>query len=608
MAFSAGDKVRLGNGSEGTVQRRVERAGFSGFIVKITKSENPEQVGGTVAASPAGMSKVARVPVVDRVVASLGGNDVVCEVAASPAEKSIGLQRHAGLNDSEGMYFPFSPTSNVQFHMGSVRFPIDIVFCESGRVARIVDNAQPGTRDRWGSRCDGVIEVRGGWCREHGVRVGSPVHVSDVRYVQAAATYDVLRTITTAQEEPESAPEEEKAPTPIEALKTLEDLQQARKMTPVRQLAAEAYATYLEENPEALYRDMLSAIEADRIVQSWEVKNRWYQELKKLADDGELPGYEDDSDVYQQQLAWWIADELQDVVRLAHEFFKQHAGDFEDLADNMGMPIERLFASAAREARLRQLKNNPVYRQAQQQLVVYFEPLGPMYLPYGSSAESKFYDLLDLYDGKAAASRIEAKWSDVSKDLDFMGRDAVVRALVDSGYPNAIGLLRVAQRHSEPDVREDTKQPGAVRGLPPEQAWEDRQIPADTPGVGDSADPANWDQEIGYDTSVSDLLDGRVPPIRPSASKKVAGGDVHPGDRVRVVDQVDGLKDDEKGVCFEVQGDMVWVKFDGEPVPRWLKNELVTQETEKEQVLQEIEEGDQGGEGGGLAGLLGAMG
>jgi hypothetical protein len=233
--------------------------------------------------------------------------------------------------------------------------------------------------------------------------------------------------------------------------------------------------------------------------------------------------------------------------------------------------------------------------------------MGPSYLQAGGAIETRFYDLLDLYDSKAAAKQVEAKWCEVAEQMSFLDRDAVVRALVDSGYPDAVRLLKISQRLSEPDVRQDMKQPGAIRHTPPCRSWAGNELPADTVGVGDSADRKEWDQELGYDVSAPMLLEDRVPAIRPSASK-VAGGDIFPGDRARAVEKADGLKDDQKGVCLEVQGDMIWVKFDGEPVPRWVKNDMLSQDKEKEQILQEIEqEQQQGDTGGGLAGLLGAM-
>jgi hypothetical protein len=99
-----------------------------------------------------------------------------------------------------------------------------------------------------------------------------------------------------------------------------------------------------------------------------------------------------------------------------------------------------------------------------------------------------------------------------------------------------------------------------------------------------------------------------------SLSRRTASGDIHPGDRVRVTDEVDGLEQDQMGVCMEVQNDVAKVKLDGEPIPRWISKDILQQDQAKEDVLQEMEEGEdgeggEGGEGGGgMADLLGLLG
>jgi uncharacterized membrane protein (UPF0127 family) len=101
-----------------------------------------------------------------------------CEIAADDQSQTIGLQKYASLPKGYGMLFPYDPPRDrVTFHMGSVPFDIDIIFVGSnGRVSKIVENAEPGTRDRWGmSHISAVIEANGGFCRENGIEVGCEV-------------------------------------------------------------------------------------------------------------------------------------------------------------------------------------------------------------------------------------------------------------------------------------------------------------------------------------------------------------------------------------------------------------------------------------------------
>lgn len=58
--FSEGDKVRLGDSREGIVVGKRERVGFHGYIVKITKSVDENQVGQTVAATATTMKKLSQ--------------------------------------------------------------------------------------------------------------------------------------------------------------------------------------------------------------------------------------------------------------------------------------------------------------------------------------------------------------------------------------------------------------------------------------------------------------------------------------------------------------------------------------------------------------------
>lgn len=134
-----------------------------------------------------------------RVAVDMGGRArVVCAVARTAAEQARGLQGHPGLADGEGMLFPFHPPRAATFHMGTVAFPIDLVFADaSGVVSRIVHGARPGERSQWSHPVVGaVVEVPGGWCARSGLSVGHTLRVAGRRL--GAQTYNILRTLTEA--------------------------------------------------------------------------------------------------------------------------------------------------------------------------------------------------------------------------------------------------------------------------------------------------------------------------------------------------------------------------------------------------------------------------
>src|SRR5262249_51893445 len=117
----------------------------------------------------------------------LGSAHIRCEIADTPSAHSLGLSKHASLEDDEGMLFVFDRPRTCTFWMSSVRFPIDIVgIDEHGRVAKIVSNAQPGTFEHWTfPKVAAVLEVVGGMCERERVSTGSVVEEFSSRTAQA---------------------------------------------------------------------------------------------------------------------------------------------------------------------------------------------------------------------------------------------------------------------------------------------------------------------------------------------------------------------------------------------------------------------------------------
>lgn len=135
-----------------------------------------------------------------RVRVDLGSRAVVaCSVARTAEEQARGLQGHPGLAVGEGMLFPFHPPRAATFHMGTVAFPIDVVFADgAGRVARIVHGAEPGSRAKWSHPVVGaVVELPGGAAANMGLALGDRVLVAGRRLGQQ--TYNLLRTLTEAE-------------------------------------------------------------------------------------------------------------------------------------------------------------------------------------------------------------------------------------------------------------------------------------------------------------------------------------------------------------------------------------------------------------------------
>lgn len=100
-------------------------------------------------------------------------------IALRPHEQAQGLQDRRPLRPREALLFPYASPRPVTFHMGRVAYPIDVVFIDGfGRVARVVESAEPGREAHWGSPSTRmVVETCGGAARRLGMVVGAQVAV-----------------------------------------------------------------------------------------------------------------------------------------------------------------------------------------------------------------------------------------------------------------------------------------------------------------------------------------------------------------------------------------------------------------------------------------------
>jgi hypothetical protein len=182
--------------------------------------------------------------------------------------------------------------------------------------------------------------------------------------------------------------------------------------------------------------------------------------------------------------------------------------DLTKIAGATWNPLRSIVEAGEEEEKLMSepILEKEAYKKVAQHLLSIEVPIG---------AAKSFVSMLNLYDRKAGDQTINTAWMTEVPRMNFWERDAVVHGLVRAGFKDAANLLRVAQ-NNEALVITDKRTPGAVSHQPPGDRFQDRQIPADTPGVGTNA--PGPEQTIGYDVSRDPLLDGDVPAIRMSAS------------------------------------------------------------------------------------------
>jgi uncharacterized membrane protein (UPF0127 family) len=101
-----------------------------------------------------------------------------CNIAADIETKTIGLQSYSSLPSDSGLLFKYEAPTDVAFHMGTVGFPIDIIFAnENGLIIKISKNIAPGDLELY---CCGdvsrVLEIAGGLTSKLGIDVGDVMY------------------------------------------------------------------------------------------------------------------------------------------------------------------------------------------------------------------------------------------------------------------------------------------------------------------------------------------------------------------------------------------------------------------------------------------------
>ena len=109
-----------------------------------------------------------------------------CDIAKSFREKIDGLQTYSRLDKESGLLFPYNRPTDVFYHMGSVSYPIDIIFInENFKIKKISKNIQPGSLEVFG--CHGVkyvLEISGGLSDVLGIKESNSI------YIEQGADFD----------------------------------------------------------------------------------------------------------------------------------------------------------------------------------------------------------------------------------------------------------------------------------------------------------------------------------------------------------------------------------------------------------------------------------
>lgn len=475
--FSKGDKVRLGDGREGVIVGKRERAGFYGFIVKITRSVDENQVGQTVAATGTTMKKISqtmpgivisgqpdtetsvedvpdikkddiekqkemhkkdlqytqkqiqmlqtKVNDLQQLVAQTSPNpnqpagssmeeldridqadeqnvqqqqdndlaqqemqqekmlqdqrmrqeqqmqnmqtqmmqsvasahwvkpeianikiavkniELTCDVAATPRQQASGLQSYASLDNNRGLWFPFTNKRIASFHMGEVKFPIDIIFVDDSKINKIVSNVQPRQVGSWKSICTDVVEVNGGWCRQNNIKVGDIIS-TPLTGKKRASYSEIEKLVNTSWSGPQDArvSDKESTATSYDTLRTITTAEGEDDFE-ARMLATFPFLKEAQIDHMSKIYSMLSPLDTifDQTNNAYRIYNEMRDDLRSL--DDVINGY---------------GDYTQETINLRIESALNYADDMLAAMQGNDQAVQHL---AAVKDYLEQLRNNP---------------------------------------------------------------------------------------------------------------------------------------------------------------------------------------------------------------------------------------------------------
>jgi uncharacterized membrane protein (UPF0127 family) len=115
--------------------------------------------------------------------ATIAGQKIALEVAATPEQRRIGLTARPQLPLKRGMLFVFDPPEPATFWMKNVNHPLDMLFIYESRVRKITPSAPPCKTEicpiygRGADPVQYVLELRAGASKQLGIKKGSKVKI-----------------------------------------------------------------------------------------------------------------------------------------------------------------------------------------------------------------------------------------------------------------------------------------------------------------------------------------------------------------------------------------------------------------------------------------------
>ncbi len=118
----------------------------------------------------------------------IGNNIFDVEIARTAGQQAKGLSFRESLDKNKGMLFDFGKETTPTFWMMGMKFPLDIIWINNGKIVGINKNVPaptPGTPEtalklyNAPESIDKVLEINAGICDELGINVGDEVLINE---------------------------------------------------------------------------------------------------------------------------------------------------------------------------------------------------------------------------------------------------------------------------------------------------------------------------------------------------------------------------------------------------------------------------------------------
>ncbi len=112
---------------------------------------------------------------------SINGTEFHIELAVTPEAREIGLSGRPSLRDKTGLLFIMPNTSEHQFWMKDMNFPIDFIWIDTRTIVDITENVAPNATNLLSTvvkpkvSANLVLEVPAGSVKKYGIQIGQTV-------------------------------------------------------------------------------------------------------------------------------------------------------------------------------------------------------------------------------------------------------------------------------------------------------------------------------------------------------------------------------------------------------------------------------------------------